>query len=117
LVSAISTARSRSEADQRLEHRSRNRISRDRQQTRQLCWLPLANLQFSLLAAFCGAPQRVLCAISSSTCLDGEIYDRSVDVQILRLRQKIEVDATRPEVIVTERGAGYMLSPNVEIVY
>ena len=48
---------------------------------------------------------------------DGEIYDRSVDVQILRLRQKIEVDATRPEVIVTERGAGYMLAPNVEIVY
>ena len=37
-----------------------------------------------------------------------EVYDRSIDVQILRLRRKIEPDPARPEYIKTERGAGYM---------
>ena len=40
-----------------------------------------------------------------------EVYDRAIDVTILRLRRKIEVDYTDPQLIVTERGAGYVLRP------
>jgi DNA-binding winged helix-turn-helix (wHTH) protein len=36
------------------------------------------------------------------------VYDRSIDVQILRLRRKIEANPSRPEYIRTEHGAGYM---------
>ncbi len=46
-----------------------------------------------------------------------DIYNRSVDTQILRLRRKLEVDRTRPRYIQTERGAGYMFGVPVEIVY
>ena len=80
----------------------------------------LANLEFSLLAAFCSSPQRVLSRdqlIGLSRLHNGEVYDRTVDVQVLRLRRKIETDPTRPEVIVTERGVGYMFTPAVETLY
>ncbi len=43
-----------------------------------------------------------------------EVYDRSVDVQILRLRRKIEPDPARPQYIRTERGAGYVFSVAVQ---
>ena len=46
-----------------------------------------------------------------------EVYDRSVDVQILRLRRKIEVDPARPQFIKTERGAGYVFDVPVEVLY
>ena len=45
-----------------------------------------------------------------------EVYDRSIDVQILRLRRKIEGDPARPEFIKTERGAGYVFSVPVEVL-
>jgi DNA-binding response OmpR family regulator len=38
---------------------------------------------------------------------NAEVYDRSIDVQILRLRRKIEPDPAHPRYIRTERGAGY----------
>jgi two-component system OmpR family response regulator len=47
---------------------------------------------------------------------DHEVFDRSIDIQILRLRRKIEVDAAAPELIRTERGAGYIFSAPVEVV-
>ena len=43
--------------------------------------------------------------------------DRSVDTQIMRLRQKIEIDRRRPVYIRTERGMGYQFAVPVEIVY
>jgi DNA-binding response OmpR family regulator len=46
----------------------------------------------------------------------GEVYDRSIDIQILRLRRKIEVDPARPKFITTERGAGYVFASAVEIL-
>ena len=42
---------------------------------------------------------------------------RSNDVQILRLRSKIETDAAKPRYILTERGAGYLFGVPVETVY
>ena len=44
---------------------------------------------------------------------NAEVYDRSIDVQILRLRRKIEVDPAHPKFIVTERGAGYVFASDV----
>ena len=45
-----------------------------------------------------------------------EVYDRSIDVQILRLRRKIEVDASSPQFIRTERGVGYLFDARVEVL-
>jgi two-component system, OmpR family, response regulator len=80
----------------------------------------LSNGEFSLLAALCRAPQRVLSRdqlLSMSRLHESEVYDRAVDVQIRRLRLKIEGDAAAPVLIVTERGAGYRLACEVESLY
>ena len=82
--------------------------------------LDLSNGEFSLLAAFCGSAQRVLSRdqlITLSRLHNAEVYERTVDVQIVRLRRKIEPDPARPELIVTERGAGYIFAPPVESLY
>jgi DNA-binding response OmpR family regulator len=36
------------------------------------------------------------------------VYDRAIDVTMLRLRRKIERDPSNPELLRTERGAGYV---------
>jgi two-component system OmpR family response regulator len=77
----------------------------------------LPNGEFSLLAALLASPQRVLSRgqlIEHSHLYDDEIYDRSIDVQILRLRRKIEANPSEPKFIVTERGAGYVFAVPVQ---
>ena len=46
-----------------------------------------------------------------------EVYDRSIDVQILRLRRKIELDASDPKFIRTERGVGYVFDASVDVIH
>jgi hypothetical protein len=46
-----------------------------------------------------------------------EVYERSIDIQISRLRRKIEVDSSRPKLIKTERGVGYYLDSAVTAIY
>ncbi len=80
----------------------------------------LSNGEFSLLSALCRAPQRVLSRdqlLSMSRLHDAEVYDRAIDVQIRRLRLKLETDAANPALIVTDRGAGYRLACEVETLY
>ncbi len=80
----------------------------------------LSNGELSLLAALCGAPRRVLSReqlLSLSRLHEAEVYDRSIDVQILRLRRKIEADPAQPALIVTQRGAGYLLDAEVQTLY
>ena len=80
----------------------------------------LSNGEFSLLSALCRAPQRVLTRdqlLSMSPLQDAEVYDRAIDVQIRRLRLKIEADSANPVLIITERGAGYQLASEVETLY
>src|SRR5579863_9510175 len=80
----------------------------------------LTNGEFNLLAALLAAPQRVLTRdqlLEASRVYDNEVYDRSIDVQVLRLRRKIEADPSQPQFIVTERGVGYSFSVPVKIVY
>jgi len=79
----------------------------------------LTNGEFSLLAAFLASPQRTLSRdqlLELSRLHNAEVYDRSIDVQILRLRRKIEADPAHPRFIVTQRGAGYVFDATVETV-
>jgi len=55
--------------------------------------------------------------IEMSRRYDNEVYDRAVDVQILRLRRKHERNPAEPQIIITERGAGYRIAVPVEAVY
>jgi DNA-binding response OmpR family regulator len=82
--------------------------------------IDLTNGEFSLLQAFCAAPQRVLSRdqlLDLSRLNSTEVYDRSIDVQIMRLRRKIEPDPSQPRYIKTERGAGYIFNTPVEVLH
>jgi two-component system OmpR family response regulator len=78
----------------------------------------LTNSEYALLIAFLKAPGRILSRdqLLESSRLHDDIYDRSIDVQILRLRRKIEESPNSPKMIRTERGAGYYLDSKVETV-
>ena len=77
----------------------------------------LSSGEFSLLTAFVRAPQQVLSReqLLAATRVHDDVYDRSVDVQILRLRRKLEADPSTPGLIRTERGAGYIFAVPVEV--
>ena len=79
----------------------------------------LTNQEFNLLAAFLATPQRVLSRdqlLGLSRLHDDEVYDRSIDVQVSRLRKKVQPDDSQPPLIRTERGAGYVFTAGVETV-
>ena len=79
--------------------------------------VPLSGGEYDLLAAFVARPQRVL---SRDQLLDlargreAQPFDRAIDVQVSRLRRKIEADPSKPVFIKTVRGGGYMFTPAVE---
>ena len=74
--------------------------------------------EYALLLAFLDAPQRPLSRehLLQATRLHEDVFDRSIDVQILRLRRKLERDPSAPRVIQTERGVGYVFAVPVERV-
>lgn len=76
----------------------------------------LTNSEFNLLCAFLSAPQRVLTRdqlLERSRVHALEVYDRAIDVTMLRLRRKIERDPSNPDLLLTERGAGYVFTAAV----
>jgi DNA-binding response OmpR family regulator len=82
--------------------------------------VPLSNGEFSLLVVFLGAPGRTLSRdqlLDMSRLHGDDVYNRSVNTQILRLRRKLEGDPAAPGYIRTERGTGYCFGVPVEIVY
>ena len=76
----------------------------------------LSKGEYALLLAFLEAPQRPLSReyLLQATRLHEDIFDRSIDVQVLRLRRKLEADSSAPRVIRTERGVGYVFALPVE---
>ena len=72
--------------------------------------------EYALLVAFLDAPQRPLSRehLLQATRVHEDVFDRSIDVQILRLRRKLERDPSAPQMIQTERGVGYILARQVE---
>jgi two-component system, OmpR family, response regulator len=80
--------------------------------------IELTNGEYSLLATFLRAPRVILSRdkLLEGTRMHVDIYDRSIDVQILRLRRKLEQDPNQPKLIRTERGAGYFFDTDVTTV-
>jgi DNA-binding response OmpR family regulator len=72
--------------------------------------------EYAMLLAFLEAPQRPLSRehLLQATRVHEDVFDRSIDVQILRLRRKLERDPSAPRVIQTERGVGYVFAVPVE---
>jgi two-component system OmpR family response regulator len=76
----------------------------------------LSTGEFDLLLAFLEHPQRTLTRDQLLDLARGRSpvpFDRSIDVQVSRLRRKIEADPRLPQIIATVRGDGYMLATNV----
>lgn len=79
--------------------------------------VPLSASEYGLLLTFIKHPQRIL---SRDQLLDltkdkeGTPFDRAIDVQVGRLRKKIEHDVKNPRIIITVRGGGYEFTPKVE---
>ena len=94
----------------RLDSRSRRLID---PQERPIA---LSKGEYALLLAFLDAPERPLSReyLLQATRLHEDIFDRSIDVQVLRLRRKLEADPKVPRVIKTERGVGYVFAIPVE---
>jgi DNA-binding response OmpR family regulator len=75
---------------------------------------PLTASEFGLLKVFAANPKRVLSRerlLELANARDAEAFDRAVDLRIMRIRRKIEPDPTKPAVIRTIRGGGYLFSP------
>lgn len=77
----------------------------------------LTSGEFDLLATFVTHPRRVLSREQLLDYAHGDnkfSFDRSIDIQVMRLRRKIEVNAKDPALIKTVRGAGYVFTHAVE---
>jgi two-component system OmpR family response regulator len=78
---------------------------------------PLTQAEFRLLEAFVRHPQRVWTRdelLLHTRSVDTDVFDRTIDVLILRLRRKIEPDPRHPRYIRTERGLGYLFAARVD---
>ncbi len=76
----------------------------------------LSGGEFDLLLAFTEHPQRVLTRdqlLDFARGLSHAAYDRSIDVQVSRLRYKLEDDPKNPAIIRTVRNGGYIFTPSV----
>lgn len=78
--------------------------------------VPLSKTEYALLVAFVAAPQRPLSReqLLQATRIREDVFDRTVDVQVLRLRRKLEADPGNPRIIRTERGVGYVFALPVD---
>lgn len=78
----------------------------------------LTSGEFDLLHAFLIHPQRILNRDQLLDLARGRVsgpFDRTIDVQVGRLRRKLEIDPKKPEIIKTVRGGGYLLAAEVVV--
>ena len=76
--------------------------------------IPLTGAEYELLKTFAERPNRPLTRdqlMMLTRNRDWDPTDRSIDIQIARLRKKIEADSDHPKAIKTLRGVGYMFTP------
>jgi two-component system, OmpR family, response regulator len=80
--------------------------------------IEMTNSEYALLVAFLRSPRQILSRdkLLEMSRMHDDIYDRSIDVQILRVRRKIEEDASSPTFIRTERGQGYYFDADVTTI-
>lgn len=75
---------------------------------------PLTSSEFAILKVFAANPKRVLSRerlLELANARDNEVFDRAIDLRIMRIRRKVEPNPARPTVIRTIRGGGYVFSP------
>jgi len=79
----------------------------------------LTRNEYALLNAFLDAPRRPLSRLQlmSASRPHEDIFDRSIDGQVLRLRRKLHISPAAPPLIRTERGLGYVLDADVEPLF
>ncbi|MER8899050.1 response regulator [Mesorhizobium sp. M0676] len=80
--------------------------------------IALSGAEYRLLCVFVDHPQRVLNRdqlLNLTQGREAEIFDRSIDLLVSRLRQRLRDDAREPAYIKTVRSEGYVLSMPVEI--
>ena len=80
--------------------------------------VPLTTGEFDLLRVLVKHPGRVLSRdflLEQTRGRESGPFDRTIDVQIGRLRKKLEVNVDDPQIIKSVRGAGYILVPPVEL--
>lgn len=73
--------------------------------------------EYDLLATFVAHPGRVLsrdALLEYTRGREAGPFDRTIDMQVARLRRKIEADPESPQIIKSVRGAGYLFVPSVE---
>lgn len=73
--------------------------------------VPLTAMEFDMLKAFALNPDRVLSRahiLELAHHRDTDVFDRSIDLRIARIRRKLEADTKKPQVLKTVRGAGYI---------
>lgn len=78
--------------------------------------VPLSTGEYDLLIALVERPQRVLNRDQLLDLARGRSspgFDRSIDTQVSRLRKKLEIDPSNPQIIKTVWGGGYMFTPVV----
>ena len=78
--------------------------------------LPLSGGEYRLLRIFLEHPNRVLSRDQLSELIHGheiDAFDRSIDVQVSRLRQRLRDTRREPTLIKTVRGEGYVLATHV----
>ncbi len=78
---------------------------------------PLSGGEYRLLRILLDHPNRVLNRDQLTEMIHGheaEAYDRAIDVQVSRLRQRLRDDSREPTLIKTVRGEGYVLAASVE---
>lgn len=79
---------------------------------------PLSGGEYRLLRIFLDHPNRVLNRDQLTEMIHGreaEPYDRAIDVQVSRLRQRLRDDSREPVLIKTVRGEGYVLASSIEV--
>ena len=80
--------------------------------------VPLTSGEFSMLVVFCQHSRKVLSREQLLDLLHGRaaaVFDRSIDIQVSRLRRKIEPDPKEPTFIKTVRYGGYTFTPKVSV--
>lgn len=78
--------------------------------------LSLSTAEYDLLMAFAGHPQRILSRdqlLDLARGRDAQLFDRSIDTLVSRLRRKLELDPKNPELIKTVWGGGYLFTAEV----
>ncbi|MBE9554219.1 MAG: response regulator [Proteobacteria bacterium] len=79
--------------------------------------IQLTSMEYDLLHVLAGNANRVLNRdqlLDLSHSQNSDPFDRSIDVRISRLRRKIETDPSKPQILKTIRGAGYMFVPDAD---